>query len=124
MRFVFLLFLLITFSCSSKPKDCSNFKVGTFKYQDPDYHGHLIERNDSIQIEYNGKDDIKIISKIEWISDCEYVLTYKDILNYPKKDSVIGKSFNVKIIKTKESSYICYVKSDTFDSNIEIIKIE
>ncbi len=124
MKKLILLVLITTFSCSSKPTDCSNFRTGIFKYKHKDYSGHVIERNDSIQIEYNDTDDIKIISKIEWASDCEYILTYKDILNYPQKDNVIGKSFNVKIIETKNSSYICHVKSNTLDSEVEIVKVK
>lgn len=124
MRYFILLFSLTIFSCSTKKKDCKNFKTGTFKYTDLKYKGHTITRNDSIQIEINDKDNIKIITLVEWISDCEYVLTYKDILNYPNKENIIGQKINVKILESKELSYVCHVKSSTLDSKIEIIKIE
>lgn len=122
--FIFILLLSLTTGCQNQDVSCEKYKTGTFKYKDSDYEGHTIIRNDSIQIEYNSKDDIKIISKIEWISNCEFILTYKDILNYPNKEDVIGEKINVKIVKTKESSYICEVKSNSLDSTIEIIKIK
>tara|TARA_R110002096_G_scaffold400233_1_gene596759 strand:+ start:4484 stop:4858 length:375 start_codon:yes stop_codon:yes gene_type:complete len=124
MKYVAFFFLLITFSCKSQTNDCSKFKTGTFKYLDQNNVETTIVRTDSIQTEFNDYNDIKIISKVNWVSDCEFVLTYKDILNYSNKENVIGEKINVKILEPKEHSYVCHFKSNTLDSKIEITKIE
>lgn len=129
MRYFILLFTLTIFNCSGQSKDCSKFKTGTFKYLDQYNIETTIIRNDSIQIETNNQDDIKIITFVEWISDCEYILTYKDIENYNekesilKKESILGKKINVKIIEINDNTFTVHVKSDVVDSQIEFIKI-
>jgi len=124
MKYSLIVTLLLTiYSCSSQNLDCSKFKTGTFVYVDSNNQGTKIIRNDSIQIESNDKNDIKIVTTVKWASDCEYVLTYKDIENYPKKDQIIGKKINVKIIGTKNDTYICHATSDAIDSKIKFIKI-
>lgn len=125
MRLLFLI-LCVSFlcSCSGQPKSCTKFKTGTFIYNHPDYKGHIIKRNDSLQIEYNDKDAIKIISYVKWVSDCEFILTYKDIENYSKKESVIGREISVKILETSDDSYTCHVTSDIIDEVLKFSKVE
>lgn len=125
IKVFFLLFCAITIiACSKQNKNCSKFKTGTFKYVDPNSITYTITRNDSLQIEVNNKNNIKVISTIEWISDCEYKLKYKDIINYLNKREVIGKVINIEIIETKTSAYICNIKSDALDSTIKITKMD
>ena len=124
MKYIVFFFLLTAFSCKSQPSDCSKFKTGTFKYIDSNNLETTIVRNDSTQTEFNNKNGIKIISKINWVSDCEFILTYKDIINYPNKENMIGQKINIKILESKEHSYVGHVKSSTGDSKIEITKIE
>jgi len=127
MRYFILLLLVLTFfTCSTQlknKKDCSHFRTGTFKYNKKGYESYNIVRNDSIQIETNSNNNIKIITSVEWISNCEYILTYKDIINFPYKDSLLGKKIYVEILQTKNDTYKCHVTSSTVDEEIEFIKI-
>ena len=119
-----VLFLSLTFSsCSSQSKECSKFKVGTFKYDNNYFSDIIIVRNDSMQIEYNSKDDVEIESDIKWISNCEYVLTYKKISNYTEKESVIGKKIFVTILNTDKDSYTAQVVSTTLKTKVKFVKI-
>ncbi len=124
MKYIAFFFLLIIFNCKSQTNNCFEFKTGTFKYIDSNNIETTIVRTDSIQTEFNNYNDIKIISKVNWVTDCEFVLTYKDIFNYPNKKKIIGKKINVKILESKEHSYLCHIKSNTLDSKIEITKIK
>tara|TARA_B100000508_G_C11415660_1_gene255596 strand:+ start:275 stop:898 length:624 start_codon:yes stop_codon:yes gene_type:complete len=89
------------------PSECQNFdefKTGDFKYESILYPNVLVKRNDSLQVETDGKS--KFVYSIAWKSDCEYALTYKEV-NNPKFDYLIGKTIHVKIIeKLTHDSYL------------------
>jgi len=100
MKYIFVIVLLITFSCKKQsnltPKQ---IKTGTFKtiIKDGDYQS-MAERNDTIQIEtFNQKKDT---FHIKWTNNFEYVLTKKN----PKND-LDRKPFVVKITGIKQNSY-------------------
>ena len=122
MKYFAFFFLLITFNCKSQTNDCSKFKTGTFEYSDSNIK-YIIVRTDSTQIESNKENNFKIISDLKWTSDCEYVLTYKDIINYSNKDQLIGKKIIVTVIKINDNTFTVHAKSDVIDSQIEFIKI-
>lgn len=121
---ILLLFSATLFACGQQEKNCSKFKKGTFEYVDDNGDKQTIIRSDSIQIEFNDQDNIRIITSIEWVSECEYILTYKDIENYPKKDQVIGKKINAQIIKTNNNTFICHIVSNSINSKIRMVKID
>ncbi len=122
MKYFTLLLALIFLSCSSQPKDCSKFRTGTFKYKNPDYANYLVTRNDSIQIEADEKNNTKTISSIEWISDCKYILTCKEVVNL--SNDIIGLQVEVKITKTNNNSYK-YISTDGSRSiNLEMVKVQ
>jgi hypothetical protein len=122
MRYFILLLPLIILSCSSQPKDCSKFKTGTFKYKNSDYSNYLVTRNDSVQIEADEKNNTKTISSIEWVSDCEYTLTCKEVINL--SSDIVGLQVQVKIIETSNNNYK-YISTDGSRSiNLEMIKIK
>lgn len=123
MKYLYFLLIIPLFNCSAQKNNCSNFKTGTFEYIDNDNNKHTIIRNDSIQTEFNKKNNIKIITTVSWVSDCEYILTYKDIENYSKKNKVIGKKIVVKIIDIKDNTYIAQAISDAINSKITFTKI-
>ena len=78
-----------------------------------------------MQIETNPETGVEIYTKIEWKSDCEYIMTYEKILNHPKDvSSVIGKKIFVEILETEGNKLKVRAKSDTMDEKIEFIKTE
>lgn len=123
MRYLLLLSVFAITSCSGQTKDCSKFKTGTFKYSSPEYSSQTIVRNDSIQIETNSKNNVEIVTSVEWVNECKYILTYVDVVNYPKKDEVIGKKITIDIISSDGNTYTCHAVSDAMDSKIEMIKV-
>lgn len=125
MKHFYLLLLLSVFisNCFAQKSDCNKFKTGTFEYIDNNNNKQTVIRNDTTQIEFNKKNDIKIITTVNWISDCEYTLIYKDIENYPKKNEVIGEKISVKIIETNDNTYTIQAISDAINSKITFTKI-
>lgn len=111
---------MVLLSCSNKPIDCSNFKTGTFKY--PNTPDVIIDRDNKIQTELYKKDNVTVISDIEWLSDCEYILTYKSISNSPN-DKRIGQQIKVSIISTSKNRYSYKAYNDLKEINSSIIKI-
>ena len=85
-RILIALLSLILLSCNSREKECLKFKTGTFKYIDASSEHMTVTRNDSIQIENDLKNRIKVTTSIKWNSNCDYVLTYKDVTNYMYKE--------------------------------------
>lgn len=116
---ILIYFLLM--SCSAQQKKCSKFKTGTFKYEDPASKNITITRNDTLQIENNLRDKVKITTSVKWLSKCKYVLTYIDVTNYPYRDEIIGKKIFVSIINTEGNRYTARVKSATMSKIINII---
>lgn len=121
---IFPFVLLFVFSCNSQTKKCSDFRTGTFKYLDKDLDHITITRNDSIQVEYNSKDDITITTNVEWTSPCRYILTYKDVTNYEYQDEIIGKKIYVEILETDSSTYTSQFSSSTTESKTTMVKIK
>jgi hypothetical protein len=88
-------------SCYSPQRNCSNYKVGQYKYEalvNGEIQTTIFDRNDSVQIEsYLGKTDT---SKIRWVNDCEFILTP---LN-PK--SILDQyQIHMKILSTTQNTY-------------------
>ncbi len=123
MKYLFFFSLLALIGCSQQ-QDCSKFRTGTFKYTDTDLNHIKIIRNDSVQVEYNSKDDLIITTSIEWSSNCSYILTYKNVSNYPYEEEILGKKIYIKILETDGDSYLSQVSSSTTESKIKMIKIK
>ncbi len=122
IRYFVFICLFVIFSCSSKPKNCSKFKKGTFKYKNSSYSNWIVTRNDSIQTEIDKLNSIKIIGKIKWLSDCRYILTYTDISDLEQKN-VIGTTVDVEILSTNNDSYKCIAINNESTLNLNMIKI-
>lgn len=106
-------------------QDCSMLKTGKFRYFDSEFSDWVIVRSDSLQTESNLKNGVKIVSSINWITDCHYILTYKEIYNYPENvEDVIGKTIDVRITHFDNNTYTCHVVSDVADNYIKIYKVE
>lgn len=124
MRYFILLLFAVTTGCSQQKADCSKFKTGTFKYINDELSHFTITRNDSVQTEYNSKDDVTIETSIEWTSNCEYILTYESVTNHPFEEKVVGEKIYVTILDTDGNSYECRVFSSSTDSKIKIVKVK
>jgi hypothetical protein len=120
-----ILILLLNFclkSCAQE-KICADFKIGSFEYSDPKFSEWKVNRTDSTQTEISSKSRIEIHSSIEWKTDCEYILTYKKVLNFDAKE-IIGKTITVKILETKSDRYTCISKSGNTELNLEMVKTD
>jgi len=123
MRYLILLCSLVIFNCSSKPKDCQRFKTGTFVYEDNlALKDFIVERNDSMQVEINELNNSKIICKIKWLSDCKYIVTPIELINYPKDAKIVP--MEVEIIETNNNSYKFISAVDTLLYELKMKKIK
>lgn len=121
MRYGFLFLFLIGFSTGlAQSKTCKKFRTGNFKYIDADGMNTLIKRNDTVQIETNPDKGSKLVASIEWLSDCQYRLTYKDV-NVPYYEFLIGTTFNVDItpISIDTYKYTAYDASYIMEGKIQ-----
>jgi len=119
-----LIILFLTLSSSAQEKKCSELKTGEFEYLNEDLPFKIV-RNDSLQIERNLKTGVEIHTSVQWKSECEYVLTYKKILNSNRDVSdIIEKQISVKILETNKDRIKVHAKSDAIDEKIEFIKTE
>jgi len=102
MRFLgILLLIILTSSCYQVKRDCSNFKTGTFKWEQ-ESGGKLLKtmftRTKNLQIEtYNGITDS---SRIEWINDCEW-----RVIPINPKTNADSRAYLFRILNTTEDSY-------------------
>lgn len=87
--------------------DCvTDFGKGKYRYINPEYQDVKIKRRKRKQIEKTK--DSKSIYKIDWISPCNYVLTYLKV-SKPEYEYLIGQKIDVKIIDVLENgNYVYY----------------
>jgi len=101
--------------------NCNNVRTGKFNYALKN-RPELIIRTDSTQIEINPLTKVEVHSSIQWISDCEYVMTYEKILNYPDEyEHLIGQKINVKIITAFSNGYVVRTTSPRIDNVLEFV---
>lgn len=113
----------ISFNCSTKSIKCDEFKTGFFKYKGTKEIYWDVTRNDSIQIEYNKKYNLKMTAHVKWFSDCQYVLTYKEV-NDSSFIHLIGMKIKIDIINTSKNTYYYYKYINGEKSNGKMTKIE
>lgn len=90
-------------------RNCHLFKTGTFIYDDADYDGWYVMRNDTLSVEMNDATNEQIISKITWLNDCTYVLKYVSHATIP--DFQVPKNdIKVTILSTYNDVYFCEVQ--------------
>ena len=83
-----------------------DFGKGKYKYINPQFQNVKIKRRKRKQIEKTK--DSKSVYKIEWTSNCNYVLTYLKVSN-PKSQYLVGQKMNVKIIDIlPNGNYVYY----------------
>ena len=121
---LYLVLVVTSLNCFSQERNCGDFRTGEFRYVEKDLNQKII-RNDTLQIEIGLNDKIEIHTSIEWTSDCDYVMTYKKILNYPDDVSnVIGEKIYVSILETKDNWYKVYIDGVFYDGEIEFVKVK
>ena len=122
MKYLWLALFVTVFSCNSKPKDCTDFKTGTFEYKNASFKDWIIIRNDSIQIEFNKKENIKIVGEIKWHNNCEYSLVYKEVSDITRKNK-LGTKVEIKIVKKSGDIYKYEAYNGSDHTNDWIVKI-
>jgi len=120
-KLILPLFLFSFISSYSQENKCNEYRVGEFEYSNPKYSEWKVNRTDSLQIEVNTKSGVEIHSSIKWKSDCKYTLVCKKTVNYDVKD-IVGKVFNVEILKILTDRYICISKSNDNGLVLEMMK--
>ncbi len=84
----------------------TGFEKGKYKYVNPEYQDVKIKRRKTKQIEKTK--NLKFVYKIDWISPCNYVLTYLKV-SKPEYEYLIGQKIDVKIIDIlKNGNYVYY----------------
>ncbi len=101
MKKLVLLLGITLIACSSKERNCKDFKTGTFEFTQV-VNGKKLSstfvRTDSIQIEtFNGKTDT---ATVRWVNDCEFILRKLHPKNMEEQ-----KAISMIIITTKDNSY-------------------
>ena len=81
-HFIFLL-IPVYFLCTScgqqkAPTGCVDYKKGRFSIHSKGMDSFMVERNDSLQYEWNTEKNIEKLYRIRWISDCEYELVNRN----------------------------------------------
>lgn len=126
MKKILLILLLLTCTIAVAQTKCANFKTGTFMY-DEEGNDTVITRTETTQTETSKSEALEISGTIEWVSDCEYILTCKYV---NKKDKIsqemVGQKLYNRITETDGEKYTfeCREKKNgpvVFTS--EIIKI-
>ena len=100
--FTSIIFFSVFFiSCYNAERNCSDFHVGEFEfktYVDGVEKISKFKRTNDFEIEvFEDKTDS---AKINWISDCEFILTKINPLSNQEK-----KPISIKIISTDKNSY-------------------
>ncbi|GER60222.1 hypothetical protein [Patiriisocius marinus] len=124
MKHIFvLIFTLLSVHSYSQNRSCIDFKTGEFRYLKEGRKEKII-RKENLQIETNPYDNIIIKTSIDWTSECNYTMTYIEILNHTQDvSSVIGKKINCEIIETNGNNFTVHAKSDVMDEILNFIKV-
>lgn len=131
-KLLFVLCILTTFVSSAQDLTCADFKNGKFLIPGDSLvsESFVITRNNGKQIEID-EDGNKIQIDIEYIDNCNYILTYNpnsenldDLARYINASG--GVRIKVKEIKGDTLTYIGVIKNDSiyYEMPGKLIKIE
>ena len=123
ISFALFLISLITNSYSQK-KPCSDFKTGKFEYTNPKFSEWKVTRTDSTQTEISSITGVELNAKVKWKTNCEFVLTYKNIINSKESTEIIGKQIFVEIFEIQDSEFKYDSKFESTELTSEMIKVE
>lgn len=96
-------------------KECMEFHKGRFVFEANDNEVYLIKRTRKKQKELRLSSGERVITKIEWLNECSYRLTYDE---YKNKDSIEMTTVPIIITIHKVENETCFFKSSGFDDFI------
>ncbi len=102
LKYLVTFFLVASTFGFSQNLDCSDFRTGEFRYTDPNFSDVIVIRTEKLQIERFQETGEEVHLYIDWISECEYTLTFKKVLNANSEmatKNMTGKELPVKILK-------------------------
>ena len=108
---IYALFGLILLNSCHRNLECKPFHTGEFRYLKSEL-SDVVQRNDSIQIEFSPKQESAIFTNIIWVNDCSYELVYTDVMNMKNVDldEVLGKSIQAEIVQIDGKTFKVEVK--------------
>lgn len=120
-----ILFFSFTSSFSQEETmilNCEKFRSGEYTYQEGSYKSVIVTRNTEEQIEHELISGLIIKYKINWTSDCEYVLTqfWSNNIAVAKLN---GSKIYVKIIQILGEKYKYEAKQNNVLSSFTMIKV-
>lgn len=124
MKNIFLALLSIfCISAFAQEADCEKFRIGKFKYEDPNYGLIIVKRENDIQVEINS-DKTEIHSEIEWTGECSYIVTHTKVINADIQE-LIGRRVYVDIIESSGNNFTVRLRADDgFTRMVEVAKIK
>ena len=119
-----ILAILLSLACKNLT-DCEKIRNGAFYYYAKRTREKInIHRTDSMQIETDDKTGSLISrSKVVWKADCKYDMFLNAFSNVKLTgdDSIIAVTpAHVDVIAIRDSFYICTVKLNVFDKEIQL----
>lgn len=112
--------VIVSMACDNL-SDCDKVRNGNFYYYSKSTREKIIiNRKDSLQIEFGQDTRDQITSKIVWKGDCKFDL-FINALSDTKligDDSIIANTpAHVEIIAITDSFYVCNVEFNVFDTS-------
>jgi hypothetical protein len=120
---IYAIIIIVSFLSCKSDKKCPDFKTGNFKDIDQSLSDWKVTRNDTLQIETNIKNGMKVEGSVKWKSDCKYELIYTKT-SYPKLQNMIGKKVEVIITNIKNDTLTYLAKGDGEQMESKMIKID
>lgn len=121
-------FILLSVLCFvnigfSQEKKCSNFKTGTFFYNNSAYKRFKVIRKETIQIETDTVTGLILEGVVEWKSDCQYILTYTKVSS-KAHEKILGQKINAEISNIVGNTFLCKSEAFGVTMELEMTKIE
>lgn len=126
LKYIVTFFLISSSIAFSQDLDCTDFRTGEFRYTDPNLSGIIVIRTEKLQIERYEETGEEVHLYIDWISECEYILTYKKIINPSTKrlkKNMTGKEMPVKILKIEGNVMTYFTKFEGMELRGDLQKI-
>lgn len=126
IKYLVVFFLFTSSFGFSQNLDCTDFRTGEFRYTDSNLSGIIVIRTEKLQIERYEETGEEVHLYIDWISDCEYTLTYKKIINPSSKrlkKNMTGKELPVKILKIEGNVMTYFTKFEGIEIKGDLVKI-
>jgi hypothetical protein len=100
-----VIIILLNEGCQNAQIDCQDFKTGEFTNKPDNSSGVKIIRSANEQIESNDEENYRDVFEVEWISECEYILIFKETSD-PKLNHLTNKdTIRIQITEIDGNSY-------------------